>query len=106
MEILNTDAIVKSMSEASKELENPISQVQARAFLNLFRDSIASALSNGKAVKLNGFITVKPSYRAPRKGNNVLTGKPMDIPGCVIATVKAGKALRDATQELDESDIK
>lgn len=103
---LNTEGVIKAMAEASKETDRPISQTDAQAALALLKSVVQSALATGQKVQLTGFVSFNPSYRAPRKGNNVITNEPMDIPGGVVVTVKAGKALKDTMKELDESIVK
>ena len=100
---LNTDGVVKAMAEASKSTDRPISQTDASAALNLLKEVVKGALATGQKVQLTGFLSFSPSYRAPRKGNNVITNEPMDIPGGVVVTVKAGKSLKDTMKELDKS---
>ena len=100
---LNTEGVVKAMSEASKEMDTPISQKAAADMLNVFKKVINNSLATGQKVQLTGFLTLTPSYRAARKGNNVITGQPMDIPDGVVVNVKAGKSLKDAVKGLDES---
>lgn len=103
---LNTEGVIKAMADASKVTDSPVSQKDAQNALNLLKSVINSALATGQKVQLTGFVTFSPSYRAPRKGNNVITNEPMDIPGCVIVTVKAGKTLKDTMKNLDESIVK
>lgn len=105
-ETLNVNDIVKAISERSKEAGKPVSQTDVHTVLNLLRDVTSDALAEGQKVMLTGFISITPSYRNPRKGNNVITNKPMDIPECVVATVKAGKQLRDATKGMSKDLIK
>lgn len=100
---LNTEGVVKAMSEASKATDTPISQKAAGDMLNVFKSVVTNALATGQRVQLTGFLTLAPSYRAARKGNNVITGQPMDIPDGVVVNVKAGKSLKDATKGLDDS---
>ena len=100
---LNTEGVVKAMSEASKATDSPISQKAAADALNLLKSTITNALATGQRVQLTGFMTLAPSYRAARKGNNVITGQPMDIPDGVVVNVKAGKSLKDATKGMDAS---
>lgn len=100
---LNTEGVIKAMAEASKTTERPISQTDAQAALNLLKGVVQDALATGQKVQLTGFISFNPSYRAPRKGNNVITNEPMDIPGGVVVTVKAGKALKDTMKDLDST---
>ena len=103
---LNTEGVIKAMAEASKNTDRPISQADAQAALNLLKSTVQGALVTGQKVQLTGFLSFNPSYRAPRKGNNVITNEPMDIPGGVVVTVKAGKALKDTVKDLDDSIVK
>lgn len=103
---LNTEGVIKAMAEASKATDRPISQADAQAAIGLLKNVVQGALATGQKVQLTGFVSFNPSYRAPRKGNNVITNEPMDIPGGVVVTVKAGKALKDTMKELDESIVK
>lgn len=100
---LNTEGVIKAMADASKATDSPLSQKDAQNALNLLKTVVNNALATGQKVQLTGFVSFSPSYRAPRKGNNVITNEPMDIPGCVVVTVKAGKALKDTMKSLDES---
>lgn len=104
---LNTEGIVKAMCEASKaEGGTPISQKDAANALNLFKNVVSQAIGTGQKVQMTGFLTFAPSYRAPRQGNNVITGEKMDIPGGVVINVKAGKSLKDIAKGLDDSIVK
>lgn len=103
---LNTDGVIKAMAEASKNTDTVISQKQAGEALALLKGVVGDALATGQKVQLTGFISFNPSYRAPRKGNNVITNEPMDIPGGVVVSVKAGKALKDVMKGLDDSIVK
>lgn len=104
----STEDIVKAMSEKSKVAgsEFQLTQKQAADSLSLFKEAVQDALATGQKVQLTGFITIEPSYRSPRKGNNVVTGEPMDIPESVALNVKAGKSLKDTAKELDASIVK
>lgn len=100
---LNTEGVIKAMAEVSKTTEHPMSQTEAQAALNLLKAVVQEALATGQKVQLTGFLSFSPSYRAPRKGNNVITNEPMDIPGGVVITAKAGKSLKDIAKGMDES---
>ena len=100
---LNTEGVVKAMAEASKATDSPISQKDAANALNLLKGVVSGALATGQKVQLTGFMSFSPSYRSPRKGNNVITNEPMDIPGGAVVSVKAGKSLKDVMKGLDES---
>lgn len=99
-ETLNTEGVIKAMAEASKSTERPISQVDAQNAINLLKQVISGALATGQKVQLTGFLTFAPSYRDARKGNNVSTNEPMDIPASVVVSVKAGKAIKDVMKDL------
>lgn len=101
---LNTEDVIKAMAEKSKTTEYSMSQAEVHNSLNLLKGVVVDALATGQKVQLTGFVTFNPSYRAPRRGNNVITNEPMDIPGCVVVSVKAGKALKDTVRDLP-SDI-
>lgn len=100
---LNTDGVIKAMAEASKTTEVVLSQKDASIALNLLKSVVTNALATGQKVQLTGFVSFNPSYRAPRKGNNVITNEPMDIPGCVVVSAKVGKSLKDTMKNLPES---
>lgn len=103
---LNTETLIKEISEASKDTDRPISQVEASAYLNLFKDVVKKSLGEGQKIQITGFLSFSPAYRGPRKGNNVITGESMDIPGGVVVSIKAGKALKDVMREMDDSLVK
>ena len=46
-------------------------------------------------------MSFNPTYRAPRKGNNVATGEAMSIPETVVVSCKAGSVLREAVKAVD-----
>lgn len=100
---LNTEGIVKAIAEKSKATDSPLSQRQVQTALNLMKSVIEESMATGQKIQLTGFLSIVPSYRAPRNGHNVITKQPMDIPGCVVASIKAGKSLKDAMKSLDES---
>lgn len=103
-ETMNTDGIIKAMVEKSKaDGASGISQKEASQAVRLLKDVIADALATGQKVQLTGFLSFNPSYRSPRKGNNVITNEPMDIPESVVVSIKAGKGLKDVMKGLDSS---
>ena len=103
---LNTDGVIKAMVEASKAEGNPILQKDAANCLNLLKKVVADSLATGQKVQLTGFLSFNPSYRSARRGNNVMTSEPMDIPESVAISVRAGKTLRDVMKSLDDSIVK
>jgi len=98
-----TESIIKAIAEKSKATDSPISQKDIAASINLLKDVTAEALATGHKVQITGFVTIEPSYRNARKGNNVVTNQPMDIPESIVLNVKAGKVIKDVAKGLDKS---
>ena len=90
-----TEDIIKGISEKSKATEISLSQKDVAHTINLLKEVVGEALSSGQKIQMTGFVTIEPSYRSSRKGNNVVTGEPMDIPESAVLNVKAGKGLKD-----------
>lgn len=98
---LNTDGLIREVAERSKSAEGAtVSQTTVHTVVSLMKDVVADALAEGQRIQLTGFVTFTPSFRNARKGNDITTGKMMDIPECVVATAKVGKALKDATHNM------
>lgn len=96
----NVGDILKSMSELSKSSAHPISQGEAREALNYLRLAVIDALKKGQKVQLTSFVTFVPTYRAARKGNNVFTKSPMDIPEGVVVLAKSGSVIKNIPKEF------
>ena len=97
--------IVESMSELSKSTERPISQKEAYNAVKLLKLSILEALKKGQKVQLTSFVSFVPTYRAARKGNNVMTKEPLEIPAGVIIAAKAGSAVKATSKDIPEERI-
>lgn len=78
-----------------------LKKAEATAALDATLDSIKDALKVGDKVTLVGFCTLDTSYRAPRKGVNPSTGKPVDIPEKVAVKFKPGKQLTDSVNNKE-----
>lgn len=98
-----TEDIIKGVSEKSKTTETALSQKEVAHTINLLKEVVGEALSSGQKIQMTGFVTIEPSYRSSRKGNNVVTGEPMDIPESAVLNVKAGKGLKDVAKGYDSS---
>ena len=100
----STDSLARAISAKSVDADGKatISITQAGEIVNYFKEAIIDALKTGQKVQLTGFLTIAPSYRKEREGNNVLTGEPMTIPASVTFNCKAGKSLKDIAKELPE----
>ena len=57
-------------------------------------------MKKGEKVQLVGFGTFEVSERAAREGRNPQTGKTMKIEACKAPKFKAGKALKDAVNDI------
>ena len=98
-----TEDIIKGISEKSKATDIALSQKDVAHTINLLKEVVGEALSSGQKIQMTGFVTIEPSYRSSRKGNNVVTGEPMDIPESAVLNVKAGKGLKDVAKGYDKS---
>ena len=70
-----------------------LSKVDAKKALEATLDAITSAVKKDDKVVLVGFGTFAVQKRAARKGVNVLTKKPINIPAKKVVKFKAGKEL-------------
>ena len=73
--------------------------VASRA-LDAVLDSISKSLSEGDSVALIGFGTFTVKERAARVGRNPKTGAEIQIKAAKVPNFKAGKALKDAVDEV------
>lgn len=94
--------IITAMVESSSNTNSkkPFTWNEAHDALDLFKEAIIEEVSKGHRIQLNGFLSIIPSYRSPRKGNNVITNEPMEIPEGVQITAKVGSLLRKALKSL------
>ena len=97
-----TEDIIKGVSEKSKTTETALSQKDVAHAINLLKEVVGEALATGQKIQMTGFVTIEPSYRSSRKGNNVVTGEPMNIPESAVLNVKAGKGLKDVAKGYDK----
>lgn len=97
---MNKQEIVKAI--ASK---TGLTQVDTTKVLNALEDVAHEALGNGDKVQLTGFLTIKPVYRAARKGFDPIKQVAMDIPPTVGVSVKAGEKLKKAVEGLNVEDF-
>lgn len=100
--VANTGDIVKGIAELSKDTDRKISQADAAHVLRLLIQVVGKEIAKGKRVQLTGLVSFYPSYRGPRKGNNVLTGEAMDIPAGVALMAKAAGSLKNITHDMNK----
>ena len=70
--------------------------------VEVFLDSVKSALREGDKVSLVGFGTFYVKERNPRNGRNPRTGGGIRIPRKRVPTFKPGKAFRDQVMNLGD----
>lgn len=99
-----TDSLARAISAKSADVDGKVkySITESAEIINLFKDAVADALKAGQKVQITGFLTITPSYRNEREGNNVLTGEKMTIPASVTFNAKVGKGLKDIAKDLPE----
>ncbi|MCP4048296.1 MAG: HU family DNA-binding protein [Gammaproteobacteria bacterium] len=82
-----------------------LSMTEARQALEAILDKITRALANGETISLTGFGSFSVKTRAARTVRNPHSGHSMQIPGMRAPVFKAGKALKDAQNELDTAPV-
>ena len=70
----------------------------ARA-IDVFLDTITSALARGEEVRLVGFGSFVAAERKASTGRNPRTGEPMDLAASVVPKFRVGRNLKDACNE-------
>lgn len=93
---MNKQEIVKAISQ-----DTALTQVAVNKVLTSLEKITHKTLANGEKVQLTGFLSIKPAYRAPRKGFDPLKNVPMDIAETMSVSVKAGEKLKTAVADLD-----
>lgn len=93
---MNKQEMVKAIAAKTE-----LTQVDTTKVLNALEELTIESLKGGKKVQLTGFYTVKPVYRAPRKGYDPIKNVPMEIDATVGVSVKAGEKLKKAVKDLD-----
>lgn len=82
-----------------------LTQVDTSKVLNALEEITNETLAKGDRVQLTGFITIKPVYRAPRKGFDPIKKVAMNIDATVGVSVKAGEKLKTAVENLKVADF-
>ena len=63
--------------------------------IDIFFDSVTTALKNGDRVELRGFGTFTTKHRNARIGRNPKTGEPVAIPKKKLPFFKMGKSMKE-----------
>lgn len=91
---MNKKEFVQFMAE-----HNSIKQNEASVIVDKFTNTIIAALEKEKEINLIGFGSYVVSEVAARKGTNLQTKEPIDIPAYNQVRFKASKALKDAVKK-------
>lgn len=97
---MNKQEMVKAIAEETK-----LTQVDTSKVLSALEKITNETIKKGGKVQLTGFITIKPVYRAARKGFDPIKKVAMDINPTVGISVKAGEKLKLAVEGLDVADF-
>ena len=89
------DLVDKMANEAA------ISKAAAEKALGAFTDGVKNALQKGESITLIGFGTYSVVERKARTGRNPQTGAEIKIPAKKTVKFKAGKGLREVSQNCD-----
>lgn len=87
-------------------MDTGLTQVAVNKVLNSLEKTTHETLARGEKVQLTGFLSVKPVYRAPRKGYDPLKNVAMDIEETMSVSVKAGEKLKTAVEGLNVADFR
>ena len=66
-------------------------------------DTVRGTLAKGEEIKIAGFGQFEVTDRGPRKGRNLRTGEPLDIPAMKVVKFQAGKQLKEAVNATKSS---
>ena len=80
--------------------ESGVTKADASRVLDIFMVTVTDALKSGDQVVLPGFGSFSTGNRAARTGRNPQTGATIQIKASRVAKFKAGKALKEAVQEV------
>lgn len=97
----NKQETVKAVAE-----KTGYTQVDVAKVIDALEDFTHETLAKGEKVQLTGFFTVKPVFRAKRKGYDPIKLQAMDIPESVGVSIKAGEKLRKAVDGLDVESVR
>lgn len=92
---MNKTELISSVAEKSE-----LTKKDAEKAVNAIFASIQEALAKGEKVQLVGFGTFEVRERKARTGRNPQTGEEIQIAAAKVPAFKAGKALKDAVENL------
>ncbi|UZP68196.1 integration host factor subunit beta [Desulfovibrio mangrovi] len=91
---MNKSELIKTLSD-----ENNISIEEATTVVNIFVDSMKSALANGDRVEIRGFGSFKLKDYGGYTGRNPKTGEVVKVKPKQLPFFRAGKELKEFLNE-------
>lgn len=73
--------------------------------LNTLFQVIENEIEIGNTIRLNGYITIKPTYCNSRTARNVYENTEMEIPAQYKLKLKAGKKLTEACKRFNDKSL-
>lgn len=73
--------------------------------LSSFLDVIEEEIEKGNTIRLNGYMTIKPTYRNPRLARNVYENIEMTIPARYKLKIQIGKKLTEACKRFNDKNM-
>lgn len=98
---MNKQEMIKAIA-----VKTGLTQVDTGKVIGALEDITFENLKKGDKTQLTGFLTVKPVYRAARKGFDPIKKVAMDIAPTVGVQAKVGEHLKTAVADLDVSKFK
>jgi integration host factor subunit beta len=88
---MTSSQLAAAMAKRYPQLSPWVTYLSAKVIL----DAMADALTKGNRIEFRGFGSFALNYRAPRKGRNPSTGKPVSVPAKLVPHFKPAKKLRE-----------
>ena len=84
-------------------LETGLSKADSARSVDAYHKIVTEQLAKREDVVFVGFATYTTAERKARTGRNPQTGEVIQIPAAIVPKIKAGKALKEAVRNFEES---
>jgi DNA-binding protein HU-beta len=98
---VNKAQLIDAVAETSG-----LSKADSARAVDATLDTITKALTAGDSVAIVNFGTFNVKKRAARTGRDPRTGGVLQIPAAIVASFKAGKAMKDAVNSGSHDEAK
>ncbi len=92
--LMNKSELIAAVAQRSG-----VEKKQTDAAIRVALDIIADALARGEKVQLSGFGSFEVKRREARRGRDIRTGEPTQIPAAKIPVFIPSKSLRDSMKK-------